>query len=193
MNDIFKCGIAFGIGAAIAYIVTSKILDKKYRKIADDEIKSMKEYYSKKYDGNESTDGNESADEDAEDKETTDEKPNPYHTDCPELINEFYKKYAPQNNEDESPKIRIIAPDTIGDAGFEIVSMVYYGADSTLVDSNGEIITDFDDLIGADSISRIGEYGDESVCVRNYTLQKDYEILYDPGYYSPENEYRDGD
>ena len=173
MNDIFKCGIAFGIGAAIAYIVTSKILDKKYRKIADDEIKSMKEYYSKKYDGNESTD------EDAEDKETTDEKPNPYHTDCPELINELYKKYATQNNEDESPKIRIIAPDTIGDADFEIVSMVYYGADSTLVDSNGEIITDFDDLIGADSISRIGEYGDDSVYVRNDELKADYEILLD--------------
>ena len=71
--------------------------------------------------------------------------------------------------------------------------MVYYGADSTLVDNHDEIITDFDDLIGADSISRIGEYGDDSVCVRNYTLKKDYEILYDPGYYSPENEYRDGD
>ena len=191
MNDILKCGLAFIVGAVTAAIVTNKVVDKKYRQIADDEINSMKEYYKKKYE--------QVPDPEAESKE--EEKEPEEEPSIDELYQRYEdavcKKYCKPILDDEENetvgKPYVIPPNELGDTDYEIVEMVYYGADAVLADDDDKEVAEFDDLIGSDSLSRIGDYGAPSVCVRNDRLQKDFEILYDPGYYSQENADTGGD
>ena len=191
MNDILKCGLAFIVGAVTAAIVTNKVVDKKYRQIADDEINSMKEYYKKKYE--------QVPDPEAESKE--EEKEPEEEPSIDELYQRYEdavcKKYCKPILDDEESetvgKPYVIPPNELGDTDYEIVEMVYYGADAVLADDDDKEVAEFDDLIGSASLSRIGDYGAPSVCVRNDRLQKDFEILYDPGYYSQENADTGGD
>ena len=48
-----------------------------------------------------------------------------------------------------------------------------------MADENNEPIEDVDSIIGLESLKHFGEYGDDSVYVRNDELKADYEILLD--------------
>ena len=191
MNDILKCGLAFIVGAVTAAIVTNKVVDKKYRQIADDEINSMKEYYKKKYEQVPDPEAKSNKEEkEPEEGPSIDELYQRYED---AVCKKYYKPILDDEENETVGKPYVIPPNELGDTDYEIVEMVYYGADAVLADDDDKEVTDFDDLIGPDSISRIGEYDVPSVCVRNDRLHKDFEILYDPGYYSQENADTGGD
>ena len=67
--------------------------------------------------------------------------------------------------------------------GYEAISLKYY-ADGVVTDDYDEPIEDVDAIIGSDSLTRFGEYEDDSVFVRNEALKTDYEILADIRKYS---------
>ena len=52
------------------------------------------------------------------------------------------------------------------------------------MDDGGDKIEDVDDVVGMESLTRFGEYEDDSVFVRNDRLRCDYEILMDERTYS---------
>lgn len=191
MNDILKCGLAFIVGAVTAAIVTNKVVDKKYRQISDDEINSMKEYYKKKYEQVPDPEAKSNEEEKEPEEEPSIDELYQRYEDA--VCKKYYKPILDDEENETVGKPYVIPPNELGDTDYEIVEMVYYGADAVLADDDDKEVTDFDDLIGSDSINRIGEYDVPSVCVRNDRLQKDFEILYDPGYYSQENADTGGD
>lgn len=176
MNN--KTILAFLIGAATGSVVTWKLLKTKYEQIAQEEIDSVKEVYSKKFESED--------DEEPEPINEIDEKPD---------LSIYTKKlkdqgYLQEFDEDEEEgdsedmeKPYVISPDELGDLDYQIVSLTYY-ADKILADDDNNVIEDVDNIIGLDSLNHFGEYEADSVHVRNDKKKTDYEILLDEEKYS---------
>ncbi len=168
----------FAAGAAFGSFVTWKVLKDKYEQIAQDEIDSVKEVFSKK----ESYDNKEPI---LAEENEHDEKPNIMEY-AAKLQENGYTNYSDSENketvhkEDDSvQKPYVIPPDEFGEfAGYDTVSLTYY-ADRVLADDNDDVIEEVDDVVGTESLSHFGEYEDDSVFVRNDRLKCDYEILLD--------------
>ena len=79
----------------------------------------------------------------------------------------------------------VISPDNFGDGeyDYELVSLVYYEGDDTLVKQD-EVIHNIDDVIGLDSLMHFGDYEDDVVHVRNDRLKTDYEVFLNGGKWS---------
>lgn len=76
----------------------------------------------------------------------------------------------------EPVDIEIIAPDEYDTLNYKTMTL-YYLRDGVLVDTDGEIIHDVNNLVGYDSLDQFGEYGEpDSVYVRNNTEHLDIAI-----------------
>lgn len=162
--------IIFTVGAVIGSAVTWKFVKDKYSKIADEEIRSVKETFAKRAN-----------------KET--------QVDKEELKNIVSENgYIPNEKSEEKGGSTVvdapyvIPPDEFGEyLGYETVSLTYYNADGYLVDEEDEPIEDVESIVGVESLDHFGEWEDDAVHVRNDRLKTDYEILLDPGYYNAKN------
>lgn len=173
--------IIFVLGAVTGSAVTWQFAKKKYERIAEEEINSVKEVFSKR-------------EQDMADVEITvepqpsveaslkkfEEKPD-ISTYAGILKNEAY---VPEGTEMAENKPYVISPDEFGEfEDYDTISLTYY-ADQVLVDDGGDKIEDVDDVVGMESLTRFGEYEDDSIFVRNDRLRCDYEILMDERTYS---------
>ena len=185
MNKAF----AFAIGAAIGSFVTWKIVKTKYKRIADEEINSVKEVFARRYSEkmnkekpNENTNQASLTLDETEKNANIQDDITAYH----ELLDKL--KYA---NIDVDSLIAkkggstvtdgpfVISPDEFGeDPNYQTVSLTLY-EDGVLTDDYDDIVVDVDDLVGEDSLTHFGEYEDDSVFVRNESMQTDFEILRD--------------
>lgn len=168
---IFICGIS--IGAIGSWI----FLKKKYEMIAQEEIESVKEVFSKR-----------KTEDDKEYQPNNSERPEIYDTYVSKARD--YSQYRPdinentESNEEVHDDIVIISPEEFGEwSDYEEISLVYY-ADKVLAYENNEIVDDIEGTVGLDSLNHFGDYEDDSVFVRNHTLMCDYEILLDNRKYS---------
>ena len=174
------------LGAAVGSIATWRYIDKKYEQIAQDEINSVKEVFSKREAG---------FTDDADAKKKVDnakEKPNVVEY-AAKLREQGYTNYSDMADEKteevkEEPMIvdepYIISPEEFGEFDdYEKISLTYY-ADQILADDNDELVDDIEDVVGFDSLNGFGEYEDDSVFVRNDRLKCDYEILLDERMFS---------
>ena len=162
---MFVAGAALGAGAACLYF------KKKYERIANEEIASVKEMFVKK---EEKTDED---NEKVEKEEETDSNKQIYT----QLIHDYvnYSNSTPTANIRDEEKPYVIRPEEFGEVdGYEEITLIYY-ADGYLADENLELIEgdDIDDTVGADFASHFGEYEDDSVFIRNDYRECDYEIL----------------
>ncbi|MFA7675061.1 MAG: hypothetical protein WCY38_03245 [Endomicrobiia bacterium] len=176
--------IMFILGAAVGSIVTWRYVEKKYEQIAQDEIDSVKEVFSKReMDFTEETEV-----VDARIKaDNAKEKPSVVEY-AARLREQGYTNYSDIGTEDEEEvkkesmtvdKPYVIAPEEFGEFDdYEKISLTYY-ADQILADDNDELVDDVEDVVGFDSLNSFGEYEDDSVFVRNDRLKCDYEILLD--------------
>lgn len=169
----------FTIGAAIGSVVTWKLIDKKYKNIADEEIASVKEVFSRRTENTKIEDDVETDDEEDE-------------IDVGEFIkyNEIASNYSNNNTKidkkEEGEKMStpyVISPDEFDEKGYTTQSLTYY-ADKVLTDEMDNVVEDIDGLVGAESLNHFGEYEDDSVFVRNDDLATDFEILLDVRNYS---------
>lgn len=177
-------------GAAISSAVTWCCAKKKYEKIVQEEINSVKEVFAKKERVSQAkmtVDVRQTADQ-------AKEKP-----DILEYAS-FIQKYggntgeekvmaadtragsSNQNSEEEDiMKDRdpyVIPPEEFGEfEDYEKISLTYY-ADGVLADDGDEIVDDVEDMVG-DALWHFGEYEDDSVFVRCDERKCDYEILLD--------------
>ena len=182
---------SFVFGAAAGATIAWKIVDEKYKRIRQEEIDSI----IKEYDPNSrravEIQPIDICEEECETPETIAKKA----MDKPD-VNEYAKKlsgmgYTNYSNTELAPKASedgpyIISPDEFGEYeedGYENVSLTYY-ADKVLTDDHGDIVEDFDILIGLDALNHFGEYEEDSVFVRNDDMKIDYEILLDMRKYS---------
>lgn len=188
MNTKVACAIAFVAGAAVGVAASWRVLDTKYKKLADKEIASVKElFYSKPVENNEEPDENEEKEfEQSPEEDFTEE-------DKEEYVNlaSNYTNYATKSVVEEEPNVDItdsepyvISPVELGDCDYDVIDLIYYEGDNTLTDEEDEIINDVGELIGWESLEHFGEYEDDSVCVRNDVRKVDYEVLLDVRKYS---------
>lgn len=156
---IFVTGIVLGSAITLNYAKT------KYAKMADEEIASVKAAFK-------SEKSNEDSDicEEKNDIEKMEELAiaNRYVT-----HDKVIKKEETDMNEPY-----VISPDDFDENGYEIVSLTYY-ADDVLTDEHDNVIRNRDKLIGKDSLTKFGEYEEDSVFVRDDERKIDYEILAD--------------
>lgn len=192
MNKFVVSGlIGLVVGAAAGSTATWYILKTKYEQIAQEEIDSVKEVYSKKM-----AEKNQRLKEEyiskQEEPEEVEEKEEP----VPEPImkqysspaaKEDYTNYA-QNQKEEKKEVKkedadkpvVIPPDEFGlELDYEKLSIFYY-ADEVITDDDDNIIDDIEEIeetIGLESLEHFGEYEDEAVYVRNDKYKCYYEIL----------------
>ena len=169
--------MAFAVGAAAGVAATWKFFEEKYARIAQEEIDSVKEVFSKR-------DRKEVQPEKTEPVvEATIENPKEtiaMNKKASAIID--YSGYSSsQDEKPEEPKPYVIPPEAFGELeeeGYTNVSLTFC-SDQIVIDDNNDILEDVNDVIGFDSLSHFGEYEDDAVYVRNDKLRCDYEILLD--------------
>lgn len=174
--------LIFTAGAAIGSVVTWKVIEGRYKKLVQEEVDSMDEYYRNKY-------GVEETEEDEENNVDSNTQID-IREYAAKLVKENYTNYsgAPKIEEkskevDDVEKPYVISPEEFGELhGYETVTL-YYHADGVLTDDQHEPVEDADDVVGDDFATHFGEYEDDSVFIRNDAKCVDYEILYDPSTY----------
>ena len=183
-----KIIFAFALGAAAGFVASWKYNETKYKKIADDEIESVKEMFVA--DTTENTPDENSADEPKEEQYeqlTFDESERNEYEDI--VKKQGYVDYSKTKKEEEggdtmSDEPYVISPDEFGELDdYETNSLTLY-ADGILADDGDDAIEDIEGTVGEDSLNHFGEYEDDSVFVRNDRLKTDYEILLDTRRYA---------
>lgn len=200
MNSTLKGVLIFVLGAAAGSLATWKLIEKKYKDIAQEEIDSVKDTFSKmkknEYpdkledypDFEEFDDSDDSYDEEPKPEQKIDRNNKPDIVEYAKILSETgYTNYAERQDkkekkgvepvEDERPYV--ISPDEFGEKdGYENVTLTYY-ADGVLTDYFDNVISNVDEVVGFDSLDHFGEYEDDVVFVRNEKMETDYEILRD--------------
>ena len=180
--------VMFVLGAAVGSVATWQYTKKKYERIAQEEIDSVKEIFSKR--------------ESAAEVEIVTPEPQTAKVGKPEekpditeyaarLEREGYTNYSnvsagEKKEEQEAMEMKpyVISPEEFGEfEDYERISLSYY-ADQILADEDDEKVEDVDNVVGLESLTHVGEFEDDSVFVRNDRLKCDYEILLDQRTYS---------
>ncbi len=179
-----SCIAAFVIGAAAGSLVTWHIAKKKYERIAQEEIDSVKVIFKSHKEDRGQHRLTHPVDHD---EEIVDGKG---VLDYLEKVKESgYAGYPDREKEavDDMDKVErpyVIRPEEFGEYDdYEKISLTYY-ADGVLADDGDEPVEDVDEIVGIESLEHFGEYEDDSVFVRNDRLRCDYEILLDHSSYT---------
>lgn len=186
MSNGVKYILAAIAGAAVGSAVTWKIVKTKYERIAQEEIDSVKEFYSKKH--GEKT-------EDSKDEALVKKEQNK------QMIGEYVditNRYTSQSDENEQKggsdimdKVgpQVISPDEYGEISeYETLSLTYY-ADGVLADDMDDEIEDVEAIVGYNFEEHFDEYSDDpdTVYIVNHRLKCYYEICKDDANYSDLN------
>lgn len=177
--------VMFAAGATIGSAVSWQLAKNKYKQIADEEIQSVKDAFSKK-------------ENDINTKLSTANamlKKNMVNNDLNSTHKDAYKdilttnKYLYSENTNAKKEVPetgpyVISPDEFGELDdYETISLTYY-SDKVLADDMDQVIDDYLVCVGNDFMNHFGEYEDDSVFIRNDVRKCDYEILYDLRPYS---------
>lgn len=207
MNKTVIGIISFAAGAAIGSVATWMLVKNKYEQIAQEEIEEAREVYMN------AIRKTEEVDDEHEESAPVNEAPkvaelksyndvvkesgyinygNITEAEVEEMVKEKTKEIVEECNdilkktEDKvNNKPYVIHPDEFGDE-YNVVTLVCYNDKVVTTYDTGEVLTDeeVDKLVGLDSLTRFGEYEEDSVFVRNDSIKVDYEILRDEENYS---------
>lgn len=178
MRNGLKNLLIFSFGAAVGSVVTWKLLKTKYEQIANEEIESVKEVFSKHYNCDDEEPESEGK------RELTDEEIHEAIYDkekYTELLRQngyFDKKEKGGANSMIYEEPYVIDEDRLGEDDYEVISLNYY-SDDVITDDMDEVIEDTEDIIGTEWIDYFKEECQDLVCVRNEKLKCDYEIAAD--------------
>lgn len=154
--------IAFSLGVAVGSFVTWKLVEKKYKDIADEEIKSVTDHFKAKTE---------------EDKTKVEYEDNVAIYSSSE---ESYVYPAPKEKREKKTSnkdAKVISPESYGEDGYETKSYTYY-ANGILIDLETKKEVKNPEKILGDALEHFGDYGeDDSVYVRDDKIKCDYEVL----------------
>lgn len=170
-----KSFIAFTAGVVIGSVATWKYLDEKYKKLAQEEIDSVKEVFTKR--SNRDTENT---------TMPTDKKQSMLDIDYADQLRKLsYINYSNSDKKEVENKTMsncepyVIPPEKFGnDDNYELISLTYY-SDNILGDDSDDVIDDVDSVVGPDALTSFGKYEDDCVFVRNEQRMTEYEILLD--------------
>lgn len=169
MNERLTNLLIFAVGTVVGSAVTYTLLKTKFEQMAQDEIEEVRNLYLKKTEElNESN------------KEISSKsKVSEYEKALNDLkyMNDIEDEKEEESMKEDKPYV--ISPNEFGELdGYETNSLTYF-ADGVLTDDTNTVIDNVDEVVGTDSLTRFGEYEDDSVFVRNDRHECDYEILLD--------------
>ena len=186
IGENIKNVLLFTAGLVMGSVVTWKMTKDKYEQWANDEIHMMREYYNQK---EEEYYEEEDLDEEPIEAEVrTERSTKPDLTEYTSRLNEsgytdyseISKKDEEEDNEsDMEEKPYVISPEEFGDFDdYETIELTYYKNgyvtdDQDILMSNDEV----EEAIGWNNITRMGEYEEDALHVRNEKRKTDYEIL----------------
>lgn len=189
MNKVF----IFALGAAVGSLVTWKIVEQKYKKIADEEIDSVieqfKNRFSEDYRENFKKLCNDVASSTIEKIKKKDSEEMSKGKTYEEIIKEsgYITEKCVEEDEDDNYTVEVdngpegvrpyvITPDEFGSVvGYDYKSLVYY-EDGVLADDDDIVVSDAENLIG-DALDHMGKFEDDCIHVRNENIECDIEIL----------------
>lgn len=187
MNTKFINVLMFATGAAIGSVVTWKVVKTKYERIAQEEIDSVKERFSLKYEHTGPAIAEVESVEVTEEGVKATAKWKPYQK--PDLFEyakilseEGYTKYSESTVEEKggsnsASRPYLILPTEFGEMdGYDTISLCWY-EDGILADDRGIVIEEVDELIGLDNLKRFGVHEEDAIHVRNDERREDYEVL----------------
>ena len=203
MNNKVFGTILFTAGAVIGSLVTWKVIKTKYEDIAQEEINSVKEEYTRlmvsmKKKLNDSVTYKDDNNEDDESEKNTDNIDDSIMANYNEIVKSYRssdeeeddqnEKEGEEKEEDndgvsymEAPYV--ISPDDFGSVpGYNVEPLDYF-ADGILADGWG-VELDIAETIGEDAINHFGDYDDDVVYVRNEQTKLEYEVTRDPRTYA---------
>ena len=176
MNNKLAFVLGLVAGGAVGTVVSWRLLKAKYKKIADEEIASMKEVLARKI---------AEQPEEVELEEVLEKEPIPA---IPKEYLDMTTRYT--NGEvlgvSEDQKPYIISPDEFGDHDeYDTATLVYY-ADNVLAYYTGEVVENVRAEVGTEFMNHFGddENDPDTVYIRNDVMKFDYEILRDQGKFS---------
>ena len=186
IGENIKNVLLFTAGLVMGSVVTWKMTKDKYEQWANDEIRMMREYYNQK---EEEYYEEEDLDEEPIEAEVrTERSTKPDLTEYTSRLNESgYIDYSEISKKDEEEddesdmeeKPYVISPEEFGDFDdYETIELTYYKNgcvtdDQDILMSNDEV----EEAIGWNNITRMGEYEEDALHVRNEKRKTDYEIL----------------
>ena len=213
MNNKIVNLLVFAVGAVIGSAVTWKLVKDKYAQIAQEEIDSVKEVYSRREISKAINEGlNDGLNAEPNEKVVNSIKQH-FNNEKPSLA-EYAKKLSKEGyincseissfsdsieslgkmstiienqeeGEEEADKPYIIPPESFGELDYyDCVSLNYFEDEKILTNDWNEPIDNIDELVGSDSLNHFGEYENDSVFVRNDERKTDYEIILDWRKYS---------
>lgn len=179
--------LCFVAGAAIGSIVTWKLIEKKYKDLADEEIESVKETFKNRKPRITKDNVKEKVEkvinkykepkEIVEDIVTSER----YSIENEEEIDEDDESNYTVNvdNDVEVVTPYVITPEQFGEYNEYGTKTLTYYADNVLTDEIDNPITSDEMviMIGPDALDHFGEYEDDSVYIRDEMNEMDYEIL----------------
>jgi hypothetical protein len=178
----------FITGATIGSIVTWKLIENKYKKIADEEIESVKETFKKRLESESLKTVNEKENDDESLQELSNGeivnynkiiKSNDYN------ISEDDNYTVNLENEEEERHIPYsIKPEEFGMIEHYGTKTLILYRDNVLTDEIDNIINNRDEIIGPDALNHIGEYEEDAVYIRDIDNEMDYEILRNENFFS---------
>ena len=153
--------LIFSLGVAVGAVTSWFVARERYKKIADDEIASVKEVFQRKK---------------KEDAELAEEN----KTYCG-LVDTYDTESADDDVVEDKDDLKpyIIEPEEYGNkVENECTVLMWYG-DDILTDTYGVNVDDIDNTVGREFIDHFGDNPEESdvVYVRNDRLEMDYQIL----------------
>ena len=203
MNNKVFGAIIFTAGAIIGSLVTWKVIKTKYENIAQEEINSVKEEYTRlmvsmKKKLNDSVTYKDDNNEDDESEKNTDNIDDSIMTNYNEIVKSYCSSDEEENTQNEKEGEEkeedndgvsymeapyVISPDDFGSVpGYNVEPLDYF-ADGILADGWG-VELDIAETIGEDAVNHFGDYDDDVVYVRNEQTKLEYEITRDPRTYA---------
>jgi hypothetical protein len=161
--------ILFVAGAVAGSLVTWKLVEAKYKQIAEEEIASVVEHYKNKEQLMHDLELN-------EEKNITEETTTAYNNLVADLeyVSDEATVIVESNEEQFEPYV--ISPEEFGEKeGYDTKSWTYY-ADLVLADEDDDKVIEPESIIG-DGLNHFGDFEDDSVYIRNDNNECDYEIL----------------
>lgn len=172
MKDILSKTFIFAVGVTIGVVTTRKYFKTKYEKIAKEEIDSVTEQLL----------GNDYVKTDIPDTEVS-ENDTYYDTEEPsgykKMVNELKYAYsAGDKEENDLAGKQVISLEEFEDGENPTITL-YYWADGVITNDRNKIIKNVDELIGLNNLKAFNDHRVDSIYIRNYDSEVDYEILRD--------------
>lgn len=193
MNMHIYSLISFALGTAFGFSIAYKIAEKKYEKIANEEIESVKLAFQRR-------DAKFPLDKDAKPEDnqgeyiSREQKLAEKARNKPDIKTVYHAMmHRPKDRLAQESNVYVISPDEFGeDENYSQYNFTLF-ADGTLIDDSDKDIIDYtDELIGEDNLERIGEYEDGALHIKNEDRRCYIEVLQDNRTYSDflSNSYR---